>query len=729
VRFALSGWVRNTTSGALLEVEGPAESLDAFQAELLSSPPPLARITHIAASTAEPTGDPAFCIEQSDASVSQCALISPDAAVCEDCLTEMRDPADRRHRYPFINCTNCGPRYTIIYGLPYDRPMTTMSAFDMCPACSAEYHDPQDRRFHAQPNACPACGPHLYIMDANGAPVSVDDPVGATVDWLKAGRIVAVKGLGGFHLAVDATNDRAVRQLRRRKKREEKPLAVMSDSLDRIAGYARVGEGEKRLLTGVQRPIALLEKRRPFPLAPSVAPDNHYIGAMLAYTPLHYLLLEDFTGLVMTSANLSEEPICIENDEALSRLWGIADYFLMHNRDIHLRADDSVVRPGEQGLRQIRRGRGYAPAPIFLRHSGPSVLAVGGEQKNTVCLTKDDRAVLSQHIGDLENLRTLEFFQQAVDHLKAVLDAQPQALACDLHPDYLSAKWARTGRQAPLIEVQHHHAHAAAVMAEHHLTDPVVAVVCDGSGYGTDGCIWGGEILVAEEGSFERRGRLEYTVLPSGAAAVKEPWRMAVSYLEHAYGSAGLDQPLEFLARQDPSQVDLLRQVIHKRLNSPLTSSLGRLFDGAAALLGLRDKAAYEGQAAMLLEMRCAGGQAPPYDHDLSDDGQGIVIHIAPLIRGVVEDLKAGKDAGYISARFHAGVARALSEAAVRVAESNGLKQAVLSGGCFQNQILLAQTTERLTRAGLRVYTANLAPVNDGGLALGQALIARAKAS
>ena len=513
----------------------------------------------------------------------------------------MFDPIDRRYRYPFINCTNCGPRYTIIYDVPYDRAQTSMKVFAMCPECEAEYHDPINRRFHAQPNACPICGPRVSLLDELGQPVATQEAVRSAAELLRQGLILAVKGLGGFHLAVDATNEQAVRRLRSRKQREEKPLAVMSPDLEAIRTFARITEADLAALSSIQRPIVLLEARRPSALAPSVAPDNKYIGAMLPYTPLHYLLLKGFQALVMTSGNLSEEPIAIDNDEALIRLAGIADYFLVHNRDIYLRSDDSVVRAARSGMVQIRRSRGFVPVPIFLKGHLPPVLAVGGEMKSTVCLTKDDRAFVSQHIGDLENLQTLDFFELTMAHLRRILDIEPVAVALDLHPDYLSSKWALAQSELPWVKVQHHHAHVVSAMAEHHLEGQVIGVACDGTGYGDDGQIWGGEILVADEKEYRRAGRLDYVVLPGGAAAIREPWRMALSWLESSFGNetAGLD--LGMLSRQDPDKLNLVRQVITRRIGSSLTSSLGRLFDAAAALVGLRDRVAFEGQAAMML--------------------------------------------------------------------------------------------------------------------------------
>jgi hydrogenase maturation protein HypF len=720
----LAGYVMNTSYGALIEVEGPDDDIEAFIAALRNDVPPLAEITHLATKSLPAAGDTDFTIRHSEAQSERSALISPDVAVCEDCLAEMFDSDDRRYRYPFINCTNCGPRYTIITDVPYDRDKTSMHVFEMCEDCSREYHDPANRRFHAQPNACPVCGPKVWLATGEGETVEADDPIGQAMDLLKQGRILAVKGLGGFHLAVDATNDDAVRRLRQRKHREEKPLAVMSPDLEAIRQYAHVDEPAAKVLQSIQRPIVLLNARQPSPLAPSVAPDNKYIGAMLPYTPLHHLLLHGFLALVMTSGNLSEEPIAIDNDEALARLGNIADAFLLHDRDIYLRTDDSVVRPEINGASQLRRSRGFAPAPVFLKFNLPQVLAVGGELKNTICLTKQNRAFLSQHVGDLENLIALEFFEKTIDHLKRILDISPVVLAYDLHPEYLSTKWALDQPDMEKVGVQHHHAHAVSAMAEHGLDGPVIALSCDGTGYGEDGQIWGGEILVAYFDRYERRGHIDYTVLPGGAAAIREPWRMAVSYLESAYGSEFDNLDLDLLKHQDSQRLSLLRQVITKQTGSPLTSSLGRLFDGAAALIGLKDKAAFEGQAAMMLEMICPEGDFKPYDFDLDESDGRFLIKPQAIIRGVVGDVIKGADPARISGRFHAAVTKALADVTARIHRDTGINDVVLSGGCFQNQILTQHLTRVLIEQGRSVFSQGKVPANDGGLSLGQAVAA-----
>jgi len=466
---------------------------------------------------------------------------------CPECLREYHDPADRRYRYPFINCTNCGPRYTIIDDIPYDRPKTSMRHFTMCAACQAEYDNPLDRRFHAQPNACPVCGPRVGLWDARREAMGLGDPIAAAAELIRQGKIVAVKGLGGYHLAADAMNAAAVARLRERKLREEKPFAVMSPDLEAMRTYAVVEPGDEKLLLSIQRPIVLLLKKKPHLLAEEVAPGNPHVGAMLPYTPLHHLLLrEGFAALVMTSGNLSEEPIAIDNDDAFERLAGIADFFLVHNRDIYLRSDDSVVRRAAGATRFMRRSRGYVPVPVFLTHTLPPVLACGAELKNTVCIAKGDKAFISQHIGDLENLATYEFFQKTVAHMQRILGVRPEVIACDLHPDYLSTRWADEQEAIPKVRVQHHHAHIVSGMAEHQLEGTVIGIACDGTGYGPDGTVWGGEVLVADAGGFERAAHLACVPMPGSAAAIKEPWRMAVSYLQDAFGAGlwGLDLPV-----------------------------------------------------------------------------------------------------------------------------------------------------------------------------------------
>ena len=724
-RGHLGGHVANTSSGVHIHVEGPTQAVEAFVARIPADAPPLAQIIAVEVRDAAPEGFETFQIVASSAEEAGASvLISPDVAVCADCLKEMRAPRDRRYRYPFINCTNCGPRYTIIAGLPYDRPKTSMAPFRMCARCQAEYDDPADRRFHAQPNACPECGPRVTLLTADGEPVAAEDPVAEVIARLAAGRIAAIKGLGGFHLAVDAENEAAVQRLRRRKHREEKPLALMARDVDQVRRFAHLDEDEMAVLASPQRPILLLEKRAGHTIAASAAPHNRYFGVMLPYTPLHYLLLENrFAALVMTSANLSEEPITIANDEALTRLAGIADDFLVHDRDIYLRCDDSIVRKAAGTVQFIRRSRGYVPTPVFLRRPLPPVLAAGAELKNTVCLVKEDRAFVSQHIGDLENLATYEAFQATVAHLRQVLEIHPRAIACDLHPDYLSTRYAQEQTALPVLQVQHHHAHIVSAMAENHLDGRVIGLAFDGTGYGPDGTIWGGEVLLAEAGGYERAAFLQPLPMPGAAAAIRAPWRMALSYLGQSFGEGYRDLDIAFLSHVDPHQAEIIERMATQGINAPLTSSMGRLFDGVAALLGLRHTVAFEGQAAMELEMCAAAGEAGHYEVAWQDTAP-IVIPTAPIIAGVVADLQQGEAPARISRRFHTTLVRLFTELCGHLQRRTGLDRVVLSGGVFQNALLLQELSHALSSAGFSVYTQRLVPPNDGGIALGQAVVA-----
>lgn len=726
-RCGLKGEVANTSAGVSIHIEGTLEAIRRFERELSQSPPPLAHIVKIV-SRPEPLGPyQDFRITHSRGESAMATLISPDVAVCADCLAEMFDPADRRFRYPFINCTNCGPRYTIIDDIPYDRPKTSMRHFAMCAACRAEYEDPLNRRFHAQPNACPVCGPQVALWDNRGNEIISEDPIRQAAELIRQGRILAVKGLGGYHLAVDATQPAVVARLRRRKQREEKPFAVMSSDLTAIRTYALVGPEEETLLFSIQRPIVLLPKAGSFALADEVAPGNRFVGAMLPYTPLHHLLLaEEFAALVMTSGNLSEEPIAIDNTDAFTRLAGIADYFLTHNREIYLRSDDSVIRRAAGETRFLRRSRGYVPVPVFLNRPLPPVLACGAELKNTVCLTKGSQAFLSQHIGDLENLATYEFFQQTIAHMQRILGLRPELIACDLHPDYLSTRWAQEQTGVPVVAVQHHHAHIVSAMAEHRIEGPVIGVACDGTGYGPDGTVWGGEVLVADESGFERAAHLACVSMPGSAAAIKEPWRMAVSYLQDAYGDAWPDLDLPLPEEAGGSKLRIIREMIVKRVNSPLTSSLGRLFDGVAALAGLRSRVNYEGQAAMELEMAAADETEERYEFEW-EGCDPIRILPAPIIRGVVEDLALRVPLPTVGARFHNTVVEVFAEVCARIGRERGLNRVVLSGGVFQNARLLEGITPALEARGFEVYSHRLVPANDGGIALGQAVAAAAR--
>jgi hydrogenase maturation protein HypF len=722
----LAGNICNTAAGVSIEVQGPPAAVDDFLARLPAEAPPLARITGMAVREIPCNGDSEFRIVTTHRGEPVSTLISPDVAVCTDCLREMFDPADRRYRYPFINCTNCGPRFTIVRNVPYDRPFTSMAVFTMCPTCHGEYEDPLNRRFHAQPNACWECGPQVELWNLEGKRIEAADPIAETLVRLQRGDVVAVKGLGGFHLACDPTNTVVVRTLRERKRRIEKPFAVMTPDLSAAEQFCKVDDAARQLLLSPQRPIVLLRRREETLIADDVAPFNRYLGVFLPYTPLHHLLFAGgrFTALVMTSANLSEEPICITNDEAVRRLRGLADCFLVHNRDILLRCDDSVTRVSGGRPRQLRRSRGFVPVPVFLREDGPSVLAVGGELKNTICLTKGRHAFLSQHIGDLENAESYSFFEEAIEHLQRILEITPLAIAYDLHPNYFSTRWALAQSELPQTGVQHHHAHIASCMAENHLEGRVIGLALDGTGYGTDGRIWGGEVLLADYGGFERAAHLAYVPLPGGEAAIREPWRMALSYLVRHFGSDFVSG-LPFVGDVPQQKLNVLFRMMEQGINSPLTSSCGRLFDAVAALAGIRRQVNYEAQAAIELEMAIGSScDESAYPFELIADADGWTIDTRGLFEALLCDVSQDISVCDISRRFHNGLVEVLCDVATRLRQSSGLERVCLSGGTFLNVYLFERLCNRLRRAGFQVFTHSEVPAGDGGLSLGQALVA-----
>jgi hydrogenase maturation protein HypF len=871
----LAGFITNTAAGVSIEVEGPSEAVDDFVSRLPAEAPPLARITQVASNDIPARADGDFRILPSRAGQNRRVLISPDVAICDDCLRELFDPFDRRFHYPFINCTNCGPRYTIVRDIPYDRALTSMAVFPMCADCQREYDDPLDRRFHAQPNACWNCGPQVELWDAVGArlvpalnPLLTEegikgwcappDPIAEAAARLQAGYVVAVKGLGGLHLAVDATNPAAVSRLREGKRRVEKPFAIMAADLEAVRGFCQLDDASRALLEGPERPIVLLRKKlvgarhgvplheSSSPIAELVAPFNLEYGVFLPYTPLHHLLFAAgrFQALVMTSGNISEEPIAIDNAEAVARLHGIADFFLVHNRDVLLRCDDSVVRvsqavaplserrfagpalelsespahadtqsgsaavtcgkplafrsvphlspssapsgrlslpDGVEGVIQdactserqslsasqpaepqlvvnridrnlgkpghghavqlIRRSRGYVPVPVFLNEDLPPILAVGGELKNTVCLTKGRHAFLSQHIGDLENLESYGFFETTISSFKRILEVEPQLLAYDLHPDYFSTRWALSQTSLERVGVQHHHAHIASCMAENHLGGKVIGIALDGTGYGTDGAVWGGEVLLATYADFERVAHFDYVPMPGGAAAIAEPWRMAVSYLHKHFGEALWDLDIPFVRELEPQvgmhdhvplrkQVAVLVRMLERGVNSPLTSSCGRLFDAVSALAGIRKRVNYEAQAAIEFEAAIVGeGESAGYPFEIRPERNGWIIDTQPLFAALVSDLKCGVPAGIVSRRFHEGFVDVLARVAELIHAKTGLQNVCLSGGSFQNVFLLEHLKRRLETEGLKVFTHSEVPCGDGGLSLGQALVAAHRSS
>ncbi|MDQ5814692.1 MAG: carbamoyltransferase HypF [Actinomycetota bacterium] len=720
-RRGLTGFVLNDARGVLIEVHGPANILAGFRKELLAGSPPLARIEDVTEEDIEGVVSVDFRIETSRSTGVSSTPISADVATCADCVSEVFDPQSRRYRYAFTNCTNCGPRYTITKSVPYDRPTTTMARFDMCDTCRAEYDDPRDRRFHAQPIACPDCGPCLSIFDPGRVPLP-GDPLEVAAAVLDKGGVVAIKGLGGFHFACDATSEPAVRRLRERKSREERPLAIMVADIAGAQAVAHVDEQGMTLLRDNAAPIVLLESQASGGLAPSVAPGNRSVGVMLPYSPLHHLLLAALDRpLVLTSGNRTDEPIAFENDDAFDRLGDIADAFLSHDRPIHIRCDDSVVLPARNGAFPVRRSRGYAPQPLTLdSFFDDPVLAVGGELKNTICIGAQQRAIVSHHIGDLENWATMRSFVSAIEHLSRMHDVKPAVIAHDLHPDYLSTKWALDQDGVERVGVQHHHAHVAACLADNRRSDRVIGVALDGSGFGEDGAVWGCEVLIADRGLSERRGHLDYLPLPGGVAAIKNPWRMGAVYLERAFGAEARKLDLPFVARTS-SRWEPILQIAKEGINSPPTSSAGRLFDAVAAICGVRDVVTYEGQAAAELEQVADPAVDMAYDCPVA---LGIIDGVG-LVRWVVEDLVAGVDVPTVAASFHNGLALGLARACEEVRRGTGLSTVALSGGAFQNVVLLTRAAAELETRGFEVLTHRRVPPNDGGLSLGQAVVAQ----
>jgi hydrogenase maturation protein HypF len=724
VRLGLAGYVLNSSWGVTVEIEGAPPAVSVFLDEFVAHPPALAQIDDLEVREIDPTGDTGFVIRHSTgAPGNEFALVPPDIATCAECTADFTDPANRRYRYPFTNCTNCGPRYTIIRDIPYDRPFTTMDEFAMCPACQAEYDNPADRRFHAQPNACPVCGPHLELWDRERLLSRGTEALSRVRQLLHEDRIVAIKGLGGFHLACDASNDTAVRLLRERKRRSGKPFALMAADLASVERFAELTDADRRALEGPRRPIVIVRRREDATLSPGIAPGNRTVGVMLPYTPLHHLLFEapGFLALVMTSGNLSEEPIVSRNEEVGPRLHALCDFFLLHNRKIQTRVDDSVVRCFEGKDRVLRRSRGYAPHPIDLGRPLRQVLAVGGELKNAFCLTKGHYAILSQHIGDLENLETKTFFEETLGHMKGFFRVEPETVAYDLHPGYLSTRIALAMPGVEKIGVQHHHAHIAGCMAENRLTGKVIGVALDGTGYGTDGKIWGGEFLVCDFASFERRAHLRYVPLPGGDAGVREPWRMGLSYLLDTFADAGLALDLPLFQAVAGNRIRTIAQMIARGVNTVETSSCGRLFDAVSSILGVCQQATYEGQAAIELENIVAGGIEESYPFAVT----GEEIDLRPAIEAIVREVKAGEATRVIAARFHNTLAAVIAEVCRRLRATDRLNRVALSGGTFQNFTLLSRSLTLLRRDGFEVFLHSRVPPNDGGLALGQALIAQ----
>ncbi len=726
-RFGLAGSVSNDERGASIEIEGPAEAVARYVDALVREAPPLASIERIARTALPCRGDRAFEIAPTRARGQRRALVSPDVATCEDCLRELFDPADRRFRYPFINCTNCGPRYTILRNVPYDRASTTMSGFALCAACAREYDDPSDRRHHAQPLCCPACGPSLALETADGK-MEPGDPIQRAAELLRLGFSVAVKGIGGYHLAALASCEAAVAELRRRKRREERPLALLVPDLACARRLVALDADEERALAGPRRPILLARRLSGGETAPriarSVAPGSRWLGLMLPYTPVHHLLSRALgEPCVLTSGNRSEEPIAHDDAAAHAELAGIGDYFLLHDRPIHVRCDDSVVRVQRGRETVLRRARGYAPQSILLPFEAKRpILAFGAELKSTFCLVRGRHAILSPHVGDLESAATLASFVQGIAHFERVFDVRPEIAAHDLHPEYLSTKLAQAREGVRLEAVQHHHAHAAACLAENGEAGPALALCFDGLGLGADGELWGGEFLVVDLARFERRARFRPVPLPGGPAAMREPWRMAAAYLD----AAGVPDAAPALAERNAARWPAVLRLARSGVASPACSSVGRLFDAAAALLGLRDVATYEGQAAAELEQLADPGEHGAYPARLTD-GALIEVHGEDLIAALVDDARSGADAATVAARFHNGIAQACIAVCRRLREATGLAAVALSGGVFQNALLVERIAAGLERDGFRMLLHHRVPPNDGGIAFGQAVVAAAR--
>lgn len=740
-RFEISGTVTNTSDGVVIRALARSDRLALFLEALEHEAPPLSRISSIEKrSLTGPVEVGTFTILASVSGIAANTAIPPDIALCDDCRAELLDPADRRFHYPFINCTNCGPRFTIVETIPYDRPKTSMKVFPMCADCEREYRDPLNRRFHAQPNACPVCGPHLSWHDRDGKPLDSNDPVQEAVWALQLGSIIAIRGLGGFHLAVDATSAKAVHLLRTRKGRPAKPLAVMLPDIQAVKSLFFVNEQEEKQLLAPEHPIVLLMPKNQLQLlAENLAPDIDALGIMLPYTPLHHLLFQKKdcpSALVMTSGNVSGAPICTSNEDALARLGSIADYFLLHNREIVTRIDDSVCRIIDRRTQILRRARGYVPAPLTVRWELPQILGCGGGLKSTFCLGRNHSAFVSQHIGDLFNLESFTFYAESIRHLQRVFQITPEAVACDLHPDYLSTRYAEE-LSLPLYRIQHHHAHAVAVMAEHGLSEPVLSVVMDGTGFGPDTTVWGGEFLVAGLTGYSRLGHLSHLQLPGGDRAAVEPWRMAMSALFRINGEEGLKEPnLPAPLRQIPSEHrDTIAMMLQKSFNTPMTSSCGRLFDAIASILGLRQFISYEGQAAMELESLARRTALSTWKSELAEmplsclsntlteKNEKWEICSEEFVRIAVDALEKGQKIGEIALSFHFQLIHSIALLTQRLSHQTGIGDIILSGGCMQNSLLLEGLSFLLKNTGLRVFTGENIPINDGAISLGQSII------
>jgi hydrogenase maturation protein HypF len=726
----LAGFVGNTTSGVIIEAEGTEADVREFIGKINSDGPPNAQILALEEYDIAPKGGKEFSIISSHGNGELSIMVAPDTAVCPECLREILEPSDRRFRYPFNSCVNCGPRYTIVHDIPFDRETTSMNVFPMCEACSSEYRDPRSRRFHSQTNSCRECGPHVWLTDNRGNKISCDDPIQAAAEFLKQGKIVALRGLGGFHLAVNAEDDAAVRLLRERKKRPSKPFAIMSATVEKVESYAFVTPQEKELLTSRLAPIVILKKREPNRIAESVAPGNSTLGVMVAYTPLHYLLLNgNFRALVMTSGNLSEEPIIYSIDAAMEKLADIADFFLLHNREIIRRCDDSIVKFAGGNNILMRRARGYVPRPIVLERQLKPICAYGAHLKNTICVTKNNHAYVSRYIGDLDNLESVEYLEETVAEMERLLSVHPKIIVCDMHPDYASTKLAHERVGLCLEEIQHHHAHVISCAAENGVYEKVIGVAFDGSGLGDDGAIWGSEFMAADASEYHRLAHLKYFPMPGGEAVIREPYRMAVSYLYGIMGNDIRHLPLKLIEDVGVENLSTLLNMIRRNENSPPTSGMGRLFDAVAAILGLCTTATFEGEGPILMESLLQEDIENSYEFSYENSSGCMIINPAPVLADILADMRDGMSAGGISAKFHNAVVKMVVDVCAQLRQMTGLNTVALSGGVFQNGYLVRQLTRRLPQIGFSVLTHKSLSPNDECISFGQAIIANERES
>jgi hydrogenase maturation protein HypF len=718
MEYSIKGWVNNNSQGVFIDAEGEEDNLNSLLNSIEKNPPPLSKVDSVSYEELDVSGFSSFTIKESEREIGRITLISPDVSTCRDCFNDINDKNNRRYGYPFTNCTNCGPRFTIIKSIPYDRDKTTMSKFKMCPECSGEYKNPSNRRFHAQPNACEICGPHLFIGDSNGNSIVSGDTesLDFTRNMLKQGKIFAVKGLGGFHLCCDAKNADSIMELRKRKKREDKPFAVMAKDISVLSEYCVINDEEKETLEGIRKPILILKRKKEYSLPEDLAPGQTTLGAMLPYTPLHFLLFkEGIDVLVMTSANISSLPLEYDNDKAFENLNGIVDFFLFHDRDIHISIDDSVARYIHGKIRLIRRARGYVPDPYNFEIKEP-ILAMGPNMKNTFALNKEGYIFLSQFNGDLENIETVNHYKRNIKHMSSIFSFTPKYIAVDYHPNYESTKYGEDLSTSP-VRIYHHHAHIVSCMVENNLDENVIGISFDGTGYGTDGKIWGSEFLISGRKSFQRSAHLEYVPLQGGDKSVIEPYRMAISYIMNSYP---YDEAFKIVSKLYGEKGLTILNIIKNKINCIDSCSIGRLFDAVSSLIGIKDIINYEGQAAIELEAKIKPGNYQLYPYEIDDS----IIKTDQIIRGILEDRVSKIDIGIISAKFHNTIIDIILKVCCSLREKHGINKVALSGGVFQNAYLLSNSIDKLEEAGFEVFTQSLFPSNDGGIALGQIVAA-----